>query len=45
MEFANPLNSTDVLNDFDFDSFLRDTSGDDNNTFDFTHTFGEIPAE
>jgi hypothetical protein len=43
MEFANPLNSTDVLNDFDFDSFLN--NGDDGNAFDFNHSFGEIGAD
>jgi hypothetical protein len=32
---ANPLNGTDVLNDFDFDSFLHDGNGDDGNNFDF----------
>lgn len=34
MDLANPLQSSDVLNDFDFDSFLHDG---DNNTeqFDF----------
>lgn len=43
MEFANPLNSSDVLNDFDFDSFLN--NNDDGGAFDFNHNFGEIGAE
>ncbi|KAF5000486.1 hypothetical protein FDECE_11208 [Fusarium decemcellulare] len=38
MELANPLNSNDVLNDFDFDSFLHDNDGD-NGTFNFTEAF------
>jgi len=33
MDFANPLNSSDVLNDFDFDSFLHESNGEDQ--FDF----------
>ena len=33
MDFA-PLNSQDVLNDFDFDSFLHDNNND-NDGFDF----------
>ncbi len=28
MDFANPLTTGDVLNDFDFDSFLHDNDGD-----------------
>ncbi|KAJ9162053.1 Transcriptional regulator of filamentous growth FLO8 [Coniochaeta hoffmannii] len=32
---ANPLNTNDVLNDFDFDSFLHDGAGDDGTSFDF----------
>jgi len=49
MDFANPLTSGDVLNDFDFDSFLHD--GDDaNGAFDFNAGFGgmegnELAAE
>lgn len=49
MDFANPLTSGDVLNDFDFDSFLHD--GDDaNGGFDFNAGFGgmeggELAAE
>ncbi|KAF4437680.1 hypothetical protein F53441_12970 [Fusarium austroafricanum] len=38
MELANPLNSGDVLNDFDFDSFLHDQDGD-NSAFNFTKAF------
>ncbi|KAF5679799.1 hypothetical protein FHETE_690 [Fusarium heterosporum] len=38
MELANPLNSGDVLNDFDFDSFLHDQDGD-NSAFNFTEAF------
>ncbi|KAL8414562.1 hypothetical protein RB594_005699 [Gaeumannomyces avenae] len=49
MDFANPLTSTDVLTDFDFDTFLHDNS--EENGFDFSSTtFGmesanEIGAE
>jgi hypothetical protein len=32
---ANPLATNDVLNDFDFDSFLHDGAGDDGTSFDF----------
>lgn len=45
MEFANPLNTTDVLNDFDFDTFLHDHPGDDGTALDYLHPFGEISAE
>lgn len=38
LEFANPLNSSDVLNDFDFDSFLHDSNADDGSGFDFAAT-------
>ncbi|KAJ4116175.1 hypothetical protein NW768_011148 [Fusarium equiseti] len=38
MELANPLNSGDVLNDFDLDSFLHDQDGD-NSAFNFTEAF------
>lgn len=34
VEFANPLTSNDVLNDFDFDSFLHDNDNG-GETFDF----------
>lgn len=34
LDFANPLATNDVLNDFDFDSFLHDNEGDTNG-FDF----------
>lgn len=37
MDFANPLNTSDVLNDFDFDSFLHDNEGGDAG-FDFSGT-------
>lgn len=49
MELANPSMSTDVLSEFDFDSFLHD--GDANaEPFDFNGAFagmegGEIGAE
>lgn len=36
LEFANPLATSDVLNDFDFDSFLHDTNENGEGTFDFT---------
>lgn len=47
MELANPLQSGDVLNDFDFDSFLHE---DNNEPFDFNGAFAgmegnEIGAE
>lgn len=38
MDFANPLVSNDVLNDFDFDSFLHEDG--DNQGFDFNGSFG-----
>ncbi|KAK2600182.1 hypothetical protein QQS21_005056 [Conoideocrella luteorostrata] len=49
IELANPLQSGDVLNDFDFDSFLHDGDGT-NEPFDFNGTFtgmegGEISAD
>ena len=50
MDFANPLTSENVLDGFDFDSFLHDNDGD-NNGFDFNTGFpsmegaGEIGAE
>ncbi|KAG5930142.1 hypothetical protein E4U42_002878 [Claviceps africana] len=49
IELANPLHSGDVLNDFDFDSFLHDGDGT-NEPFDFNGTFpgmegGEIGAD
>ncbi len=49
MEFANPLSTGDVLNDFDFDSFLHDNDGS-TEAFDFNGTFSgmegnEIGAE
>lgn len=37
LDFANPLASGDVLNDFDFDSFLHDNVGEENG-FDFNTT-------
>ncbi|KAL6890389.1 hypothetical protein GGI43DRAFT_387590 [Trichoderma evansii] len=49
IELSNPLGSTDVLNDFDFDSFLNDGDGG-NEPFDFNGSYpgmdsGEIGAE
>lgn len=49
IELNNPLGTTDVLNDFDFDSFLNDGDGG-NEPFDFTGSYagmegGEINAE
>ncbi|KAG5961712.1 hypothetical protein E4U57_006039 [Claviceps arundinis] len=38
IELANPLHTGDVLNDFDFDSFLHDNDGA-NEPFDFNGTF------
>jgi hypothetical protein len=48
MELANPMASGDVLNDFDFDSFLHDDNSGEH--FNFNDTFagiegGEIGAE
>lgn len=37
LDFANPLATSDVLNDFDFDSFLHDNEGGDGG-FDFSST-------
>ncbi|KAI0018640.1 hypothetical protein F4780DRAFT_506694 [Xylariomycetidae sp. FL0641] len=50
MDFANPLTTDNVLQDFDFDSFLHDNDGDPTGTFDFTAAnfmegAGEIGAE
>jgi hypothetical protein len=49
LDFANPLQTGDVLDGFDFDSFLHDNDGGDT-TFDFNPGFsmegtGEIGAE
>jgi hypothetical protein len=48
MDFTNPaMGTTDVLQDFDFDSFLHQDGGD-NDTFGFDATFlegGEVGAE
>jgi hypothetical protein len=38
MDFANPLVTNDVLNDFDFDSFLHEDG--DTQAFDFNGGFG-----
>lgn len=43
MGFADPMQSENVLQDFDFDSFLHD--GDtDPGTFDFNASFGGMEA-
>ena len=39
MDFANPLATDNVLNDFDFDSFLHDNEGDAG-AFDFSSAAG-----
>jgi hypothetical protein len=47
-DFANPVNgTTDVLQDFDFDSFLHQDGegGTDNFGFDTTFMEGEIGAD
>lgn len=48
LDFANPIDSNNVLQDFDFDSFLHDGDGG-GDAFDFTNTFdmqgGEIATE
>jgi hypothetical protein len=46
MDFTNPLTSDNVLQDFDFDSFLHDGDGDPG-AFDFNPaSFGmEAPGE
>jgi hypothetical protein len=50
MDFANPMVTDNVLQDFDFDSFLHDNEGD-NGAFDFSGGFsamegaGEIGAD
>ncbi|PQE21077.1 SOM1 protein [Rutstroemia sp. NJR-2017a WRK4] len=38
-EFQNPAGSMDVLTDFDFDSFLNDTNGGDNDNYNFDPSF------
>lgn len=48
MDFANPLTSDNVLQDFDFDSFLHEDG--DPGAFDFNPAFsmdpgGEITAD
>ncbi len=48
MDFANPLTSDNVLQDFDFDSFLHedgDPSAFDFNPATFTMEGGEITAD
>jgi hypothetical protein len=49
LDFAHPMNSSDVLDGFDFDSFLQDNTNDDNAfTFDqppFVEGAGEIGAD
>lgn len=47
MELANPIDGSNVLNDFDFDSFLHDNDGD-NGAFTFPEAFSmdnEIGAD
>ncbi|KAI8667481.1 LisH domain-containing protein [Fusarium sp. Ph1] len=47
MELANPIDGSNVLNDFDFDSFLHDNDGD-NGAFAFPEAFSmdnEIGAD
>lgn len=48
LDFANPIDSGNVLQDFDFDSFLHD-GNDGTDSFDFTSNFdmpgGEIATE
>lgn len=44
LDFANPLASNDVLNDFDFDSFLHDNEGADGG-FDFSNTGAFMDAD
>jgi len=39
IEFQNPAGSMDVLTDFDFDSFLNDTNGGDNDNYNFDPSF------
>ncbi|KAI5458878.1 hypothetical protein BGZ63DRAFT_267394 [Mariannaea sp. PMI_226] len=41
MELANPMQTGDVLNDFDFDSFLHDGDAE-NQPFDFNGTFSAM---
>ena len=43
MDFANPTMNSDVLQDFDFDSFLNN-DGDQPDAFSFTDNFG-MPEE
>lgn len=44
LDFANPMSSNDVLNDFDFDSFLHDNEGPDSG-FDFTNPGAFMDAD
>lgn len=44
LDFANPLATSDVLNDFDFDSFLHDNDGGDGG-FDFSSTGNFMDTE
>lgn len=40
MELAKPISPSNVLDDFDFDSFLHDNDGDDG-AFSFPEAFSE----
>lgn len=43
LDFVNPMQSENVLTDFDFDSFLQDGTGAEDGTFDFNSGFSMEP--
>lgn len=44
MDMSNGLQTGDMLNDFDFDSFLNDNDTE-NQPFDFNGAFGSVGEE
>lgn len=43
LDFANPLQTDNVLTDFDFDTFLQDGNGAEEGGFDFSSGFSMEP--
>lgn len=43
LDFANPMQTDNVLADFDFDSFLQDGNGPEDGNFDFNSGFSMEP--
>ncbi|KAL2017919.1 hypothetical protein VTK56DRAFT_1511 [Thermocarpiscus australiensis] len=43
LDFANPMQTDNVLTEFDFDTYLQDGDPGDDGTFDFTSSFGMEP--